>query len=176
MDRVYFIKTEKLTQYGFIHSNVEANILINCVFRAQETQMQPILGTPLFLKLKEEITDWEANPPPSGVYFDLMINYVLPALIPMIEILATFHTTTEIENKGTGKNKDEFFTAGTVAENNNLRDQLKKDVSHFSNQLIKHLCDDNGKDFPEYIERTGLKEYFKPEQSGPDYESQIFIF
>lgn len=171
MDRVYFITPEKLTQYGFIHSNVEPDILINCIFRAQETQIQPVLGTPLYISLKDKVDAGLTT----GVYFELMVNYVIPALIPLVEILATFHTTTEIENKGTGKNKDEHFTAGTIAENNNLRDQLKKDASHFENQLIRHLCDDNGTNFPEYVERTGLKEDFKPEKSGPDYESKIFI-
>lgn len=171
MDRKYFITTERLTQYGFIHGNVEEDIILNCIWRVQETQLQPVLGTPLYNKLQDDIKAGLS----AGDYYDLMINYVIPVLIPLVEVKITWHITNEIENKGVGKNSDEYMRTNSVADNNNLRDELRKDVDHYRNQLIKHLCDDNGSKYPEYIERTGNSEDMKPTDSRPNYENKISI-
>ena len=171
MDLTTFIKPSQFTQYGFTHGNVEEDVIQLAIFRVQETQIQPLLGSPLFNKLKALI---EAGPF-SGVYYDLMIEYVLPALIPLAEIKLTFHLTSEIENKGVGRNSDQYMRSNTTDQNNNLRDELRKDANHFSNQLIRFLCDDNGENYPEYLERTGAAVDFKPEGSGPTYLDQISI-
>lgn len=175
MDRIYLLDTDDLTQYGFIHANVEEDILLNSIWRVQETQIQPILGTPLFLKLKDEIKAWAIAGVGSGDYYDLWKNYVIPVIIPLTEIKVSFHITSEIENKGVGTNRDEYMTTNSVAQNNNLRDEIRKDATHFRNQLIKHLCDDDGTLYPEYKDRTGNKEDIKPEDSNPDYEDKMFI-
>jgi hypothetical protein len=126
--------------------------------------------------MKSEMTGWyNGTIPKSGDYYELWVNYIIPALIPMVEIKVTFHTTSEIENKGTGTSRDEFFNPNTINQNNNLRDELRKDATHFKNQLIKHLCDDKGVKYPEYKEHTSNSEDFKPEDSGADYENQMFI-
>ncbi len=169
MDRINFLTTQKLTQYGFIDGNVEEDLILNVAWRIQETKIQQLLGSPLYNSLKTKIKAGLT----SGVYYDLMIEYVIPAFIPMVEFKMTFHNTNQIENKGTGKNRDEFMTSNTAAENNNLRDELKKDASVFRNQLVRFLCDDNGKNYPEYLERTGKKVDFIPEDTRPDYESKL---
>lgn len=171
MDRTYFITAERLAQYGFIHANVEEDIMLNCIWRVQETQLQPILGTPLYDKL---IADVKAGLT-SGDYYDLMLNYVIPCLIPLVEIKMTWHITNEIENKGVGKNSDEYMRTNSVADNNNLRDELKKDADHFRNQLIRYLCDDNGTLYPEYTENTSNTVDMKPTDARPNYENKISI-
>ena len=177
MDRIYLLDTNDLTQYGFVNGNVEEDVLTNSIWRIQETQLQPILGTPLYDKMKEMIQAWfNSTSPKSGVYYDLWTNYIIPALIPLVEVKVTFHITMEIENKGVGTNRDEYMTANSVAQNNNLRDELKKDATFFKNQLIKHLCDDNGTNYPEYTEAISNTEDIRPENTGSDYESKMGIF
>ena len=165
MDRATFINKEQFTQYGFTHGNVEEELIVNAIWRIQETQIQPLIGTPLFNKLKDLIKAGSF----SGDYYDLMVEYIIPALIPMVEIKLTFHLTTEIQNKGVGANSDQYMRSNDVQRNNNLRDELRKDAGHFSDILVKHLCDDGGKLYPEYLERTGKSSDFKPEGSGPTY-------
>lgn len=176
MARTYLITTTQLTELGFIDGNVEADVIKNVIWRVQETQIQPILGSPLYRKMKEKIEAWyTGSETQSGVYYDLLVEYIVPCLVALCEVKITFHLNSEIENKGVGSNRDEHFTSNTIAQNNNLRDELKKDASSFQNKLIKHLCDDNGTNYPEYLERTGNSEDDVPEESGPDYESRISI-
>jgi len=175
MNRVFFLNSQQMSQYGFIHGNVEEDIVMNTLFRVQETQIQPILGSPLYRKLKQLVIDWTTAGSGSGNYYDLMVNYVIPALIPMVERKITFHLNSEIQNKGVGANKDEYMTSNNVAENNNIRDELSKDGTFFVNQLVAYLQDDNGTMFPEYIECTGKKVDLRPEDRGPDYLNKISI-
>ncbi len=177
MERINLLTTQKLTQYGFINGNVEEDIILNTAWRVQETQIQPILGSPLYNALLEKIKDWATNGYPASTddYYVLLIEYVIPCFIPLVEFKITFHTSTQIENKGTGTNSDEYMRTGSASENNNLRDELKKDASVFRNQLIKFLCDDNGDLYPEYIERTGKKVDMLPTDTRPDYESKLGV-
>jgi hypothetical protein len=174
MARSYFINAEKVSTYGYIDGNVEQDVIKNTIFRVQESQLQPILGTPLFNKLKEKIQEWDGGVG-TGDYYDLLKDYITPCLIPMVEFKITFHLRTKITSKTVGANNDEYIRANSVSDNNNLRDELRKDITHFKNQLIKHLCDDKGVKYPEYLERTGLAEDFTPEESGPDYLSQFDV-
>lgn len=171
MNRVSFIKTEQLTQYGFVHANVEENIIVNAIYRAQDLQIQPVLGTPLYNKIKDLIKAGDVPDP----YYTLMVEKIIPALVPLVEIKLTFHLTSEIQNKGVGKNSDEYMRANSVNENNNLRDDLSKDARFYLNQLAKHLCDDNGKLYPEYLERTSNSEDIKPSGAQGSYMDQISI-
>lgn len=168
MARQYLINSEKVSTYGYVDGNVEQDVIKNTIFRVQESQLQPIIGTPLFNKLKEKIDEWN-NDIGTGDYYNLLKDYIAPVLIPMVEFKLTFHQGTKITNKTVGSNNDEYIRTGTLSDANNLRDELRKDITHFKNQLIKHLCDDNGTKYPEYLERTGLKEDFTPEESGPNY-------
>lgn len=176
MNRIFFLNSQQMSQYGFIHGNVEEDLVMNTLFRVQESQIQPIVGSPLYRKLKEMVVAWNTTPgSASGDYYDLMVNYIVPALIPMVERKITFHLNSEIQNKGVGANRDEYMTSNNVAENNNIRDELSKDATFFKNQLIAFLEDDNGVKYPEYLECTGKKADFKPEDRGPDYLNKISI-
>lgn len=174
MSRSYLVNTEKVSTYGYIDGNVEQDVVKNTIFRVQESQLQPIIGTPLFLKLKELIQTWDGGIG-SGDYYELLKDYIVPVLIPMVEFKITFHQGTKITNKTSGSNNDEYIRSSTVSDSNNLRDELRKDITHFKNQLIRHLCDDCGVKYPEYKERTGLAEDFKPEESGPNYLEQFDV-
>lgn len=175
MARTYFISTDKVNTYGYIHKNVEQDVIQETIWRIQESKLQPILGTPLFRKLKEKIDGWENGDPKTGDYYTLMTDYIAPALIPMVEIKITYHQTYKIQNKTVGANNDEFMRSNTNSENNDLRDEIERDATHFVNELINHLCDDKGVKYPEYKESKTGKEGFNPEQSGPDYLNSISI-
>ena len=171
MDRITFINKDQFTQYGFTNGNVETNIITNAIWRVQETQIQPVIGSPLFNKLKALIKAGTF----SGDYYDLMVEYIIPVLVPLVEIKLTFHLSSQIQNKGVGSLSDQYMRTNDAKENNNLRDEIRKDAAHFSDILIKHLCDDNGTLYPEYIERTGNSEDFKPEGTEPGYFDYISI-
>ncbi len=174
MERIYLLDTEDLTQYGFIHANVEESILINVIWRVQHLELQPAIGSPLYRKLLT-LTDTGLT---TGVYYDLMAQYVVPYLIAAVEYKATYHTSTEIQNKGTGNNKDEYMSTGDLAQLNTLRSQLSKDANELKNLLIRFLQDDCNSEtpnYPEYKERTGNRVDYTPEQTGPDYENEISI-
>ena len=171
MNRVSFIKTEQLTQYGFVHANVEEDIILNALYRVQDTQIQPVLGTPLFKKIIDMIKAGNVPEP----YYSLMVEKIIPALVPLVEIKLTFHLTSEIENKGVGSNNDEYMRSNSVEQNNNLRNEIWKDARHYLNQLTKHLCDDNGELYPEYTERTSKSEDMSPSGSSGSYMDKISI-
>jgi hypothetical protein len=175
MARVYLLDVQTVSKKGYIFGNVEEDTIKETIFRCQESEIQPILGSPLFRKMKEKIEEWyAAGGTGSGVYYELWITYIVPALIPMVERKITFHLSDKIQNKTTGSNSDEYMKTGSNSELNNLRAELDRDKTYFRNQLVKHLKADNGSNYPEYKEHINSCEDFKPDGEDEPFYSESF--
>lgn len=159
--KTYLLDVAAWEKYGFINSNIDQTKLKPIIDRVQRNRIEPILGTTLFDKV---ITDVDAGTI-TGLYKTLLDDYVRPTMIAYCDHKATFHTTSQITNKTTGKNKDQHIEANSTEDNNNLRDELIKDADQFKRKMIGWL-QDNKNDIPEYCDTETDKSHQSIKPSG----------
>jgi hypothetical protein len=141
--RKYFINIEKVKELGLIEQNVESGKLSNILFRCQERYVKPVLGRELYDKLLEDIK----NNTLIGSYKFLVDEYVVNYLIAAVEYKAVFHQNMKLREKGTGRSSDEYVNESDLSSDNDLRDEISKDMSHFKRMLVEYL---EQADFSEY--------------------------
>ena len=155
MVRRYLILLADLKDNSMIHGNVQDTELKNILFRVQDMEIQPILGTKLYKKLLDDIEAYDngnGTPIPAN-YKILLEGYVIPALIPYVEYSCIPFLTTKIKAKSVGSNNDEFLTVADKQGQANLQDQYKPACIHYRNILIDYLRV-NIDLFDEYLDRT----------------------
>ena len=69
-----FISTDYIFKYTIIEQNVDADLVVKMIWKAQTTNIQEILGTNLYNRLVNDTPNF------TGQYLTLMNNYVQPAL------------------------------------------------------------------------------------------------
>jgi hypothetical protein len=138
--------------------------------RVQRLYIEKLLGTPLYDKIIGDIKEGTLG----GVYQALLEKYILPVYIGYVEYRVTTHVAIQIRNKNLGRSGDADITPATLNEYNVLREELIRDAKSYEDKLIKHLCDDNGEKYPEYIVRTGNAEDLKPQRKTA-YSKTIFL-
>jgi len=144
----YLVSVENLKKKGLIHNNSDTKILAVAIRRVQEMNIQPALGSPLFRALLVRVsTDtWTAN------YTELMDDYVVPALVALVDYKVSLLSNVKIVNKTVGRSSDENITANTTSETNSFRNELHKDAEFYLERLIGFLKDDCGTNYSEYTE------------------------
>lgn len=168
--QVYFLDVKIWEQYGFVNENIDPAKLKPIVLRVQATRIENLLGTTLYNKLIADTPNF------SGIYKELMDDYVIFTLIAYSDWKYTFHGTSQMTNKTVGHNNDQNITSNTVEQNNDLRDELLKDAKHFERKLIGWL-QDNKEDIPEYCDTPTDKRHqsMKPAKDKNDFMGNFII-
>jgi len=144
----YLVSVENLKKQGLIHQNSDTKILAVAIKRVQEMNIQPATGSPLFRALLVRVASgvWTAD------YSELMDDYIIPALVSLVDYKVSLLSNVKIVNKAVGRSSDENITANTTSETISFRDQLHKDAEFYLERLICFLRDDCGTKYPEYNE------------------------
>jgi hypothetical protein len=144
-DLIYFLTTDELKARGIIHGNVEDTVLTVLIERTQRLKIRPVLGGVLYKKLLADIKAYNNGNSPStpipADYKTLLEDYILPALIPMVEKKATVHLNYKMRNKAVGSGNDEFIRANNRQETADLQDDLEDDIADMRNELVRYLKD-----------------------------------
>jgi len=88
-------------------------------------------------------------------YLTLMNDYVVPCLVAYVDYRCALLLNEKLTNKSVGRVQDENMQPNTTKDTYVLRDQLLKDAQFYKERLIGFLMDDNGNDYPEYIDCCG---------------------
>lgn len=160
----YLLSVENLKKLGLIHSNTDTKLLAVAIKRSQDMYIQPALGTPLYKALlnRVETSTWTQD------YLDLMNDYVVPCLVAFVDYRAALLLNEKLTNKTTGRVQDENIQANSIADVNELRDQLRKDAYFYKERLIGYLKDDQAVKYPEYCDMCSdhCNEYVKKDDTG----------
>ena len=147
----YLLSVENLKKLGLIHQNTDTKILAVAIRRSQDIHVQPALGTPLYkaLLLRVQNNTW------SPTYLTLMNDYVVPCLVAYVDYRCALLLNEKLTNKSVGRVNDENISANNTPDTYVLRDQLLKDAQFYKERLVGFLMDDNGDNYPEYIDCCG---------------------
>jgi hypothetical protein len=168
---VQLIDIQSLSDFGFIHTNINAQVLRAIITRVQDLNVEPVLGTPLFARLKQGIEDDDLT----NLEEILLQEYIRPFIVACAERRAVPHASLQIREKGVGQASDPNFSRSEAAQRNELSDQITKDIAFYENKLIGYLKD-NTELYPLYSEYDcDSEEQIKPSGKTNSYKRKFGI-
>jgi len=169
--RVFLLTPNKLKEYTTINYAVEDKLLKNSIIDAQDIDIQPIIGTRLYNKIKNGVTGSTIT----GIYKTVLDDYITPTLIKAAEKRVLIWIYAKIRNKGIENQDSDNSQTIDVTILNKLRKELGDDFEYHSNKLKSFLCD-NENDIPEYKNyNPDSKDEFDKPDTGDSYFSGIVL-
>ena len=173
LDRTYFLDVDVWREYGFTDTNTDVKKLKPIIYSVQRARIEPVIGTTLYNALVTKIKAATV----SGLYQTLLVDHIIPTMIPYCDWKASVHTTNQITNKTTGTFNDEHIRANSFNDNNKLRDELLKDAKELEQKMKGWLCDnwDNIPELCEAVDAEELSQTIRPNlKKSNDYTGNIF--
>ena len=162
MSKVLFIQRKDLVTFTSANGNIDTDKLLPYVDMAQSIEVQRLLGTKLYDKLKADITSGTLT----GNYLTLVDTYIKPILIHYAMMYALPYLSVTISNGGVYRNNPENATALNSDEINTLVEKERDTAQYFSQRMIDFLNFNAGSQFPEYYTNSN-------EDISPDYEDNF---
>ncbi len=162
MSKVLFIQRKDLVTFTSANGNIDTDKLLPYVDMAQSIEVQRLLGTKLYDKLKADITGGTLT----GNYLTLVDTYIKPILIHYAMMYALPYLSVTISNGGVYRNNPENATALNSDEINTLVEKERDAAQYFSQRMIDFLNFNAGSQFPEYYTNSN-------EDISPDYEDNF---
>ena len=169
-DIVRLISPEELKDNVTLSASTDEDLIKKCIYTAQETKIQSLLGSKLYRAIKAEAKGGSI----SGKRKEFLDDFLTPALYQWAYHECTLHTNLRSTDKGVIVQSDlnaQQAAAGQVAH---LRADIRNKAEFFNNLAIEFICA-NRSSFPEYteedIEKGGVKSG-KPSFSGIVHRSK----
>jgi hypothetical protein len=151
MATALFISLNELKKNTAISGNIDANKLLPAIKTAQQLEIEPILGTDLYDRLSDDIT----NSTLSGSYLTLKIDYIHDILIHYAVAYYLPYASYQVTNGGVAKwEGGPNFISLESGELNLMVNKEKALGESYKKRLIDHLCN-NSTLYPEYSTNTG---------------------
>lgn len=148
--QVIFIDASYIKAYSHIDGSVDEKDMLPSIIQAQDSQIQPILGTELFDALKTKIT----NGTISGDYDTLLNDYVRMTTLKWTLVHFYPYLQGKILNGTIGSRNVDNITALSQSEVGRLVDIERSNAQFYSERLIEYLLN-NSSLFPEYNQNSG---------------------
>ena len=169
MTDVFIISEENLRQFTDINNNVDSELLKNAIREAQDIELQRILGTKLYDKIKTDIK----NNTLSGDYETLVLNWIQNALLYESYYYALEDIYLRPRNNGLlipqgGENS----TAADGTWYNRKRQSVENKKQFYEERLTNYLIQKQG-NFPELNGNVELQQMYP--DFGVQYKSPIVM-
>jgi hypothetical protein len=148
--QVIFIDASYIKAYSHIDGSVDEKDMLPSIIQAQDSQIQPILGTDLFKKLKTEITAGTIT----GNYDTLLNEYVRMATLKWFLVHFYPYLQGKIMNGTIRSRNVDNITALSQSEVARLVDIERSNAQFYSERLIEYL-QNNSSLFTEYTTNSG---------------------
>jgi len=143
--QVKLINEQVFKDRNLVHANVPLEMLTPSICAVQDLYVHPILGDTLYYKLK---ADKKASTL-SGIYLDLVNNYILDILIYGVMADYVIDSTYQNYTKGVTKKRDDFADSTSYDELEKISDRHKNKMDSYLQRLVNYL-QNNKTLFPEY--------------------------
>ena len=130
-----------------VNLNVDDELIHPQIIKAQNLNIERVLGTNLFDVLIAEVTSGTV----SARMITLLEDYIQPALVEWVTYSSILYFNYKITNKAVVKKSSDNSEASSLNEVNFLRQSIRDDAEYYTDRLAKYLCA-NEVLFPEYIE------------------------
>lgn len=161
------ISYKTLIEVSELNSNIDAKIILPLIKEVQEIRVQPLIGTRLFEKIKQDMTDDALT----GDYKQLVDDYIRPVLVYNILTDLPFKLNNRFSNVAVVNRTAEASNQISEADIQKFSDFNKTRARWYGDRLTDYLCANSAK-FPEYLEST-TKDELPPEIG--QYEVGIYL-
>lgn len=165
---VLFISTNYVKENSDVDENVADKIIKMAIIKAQDMQLQEIIGTDLLNDLKDEV---EASSV-SAANQTLLDDFVLPFLLRQTVTNACISMLFKIRNKGIGKMNDENFTPVDTADLNLVLRHYESDAQFHGERMRRYLID-NTSTYPLFL--SGNTDLWKVRPGPSAYQTGLFL-
>jgi hypothetical protein len=150
MAQILLISPDYIYQNTDVNTSVEAAKMTPYIRLAQDMWIEPLLGTKLMNKIKDDSDDGTI----AGNYLTLRNDYLRPALVWFTyqEMLPSLNY--KIDNGSIAQHNSENTSAVGMTEMNRRIEDAKKNSRFYAQRLQAYLCD-NSSFFPELNTNTG---------------------
>jgi hypothetical protein len=150
--QIIYIDAEYIKAYSHLDGSIDAKDLLPSVIQAQDSQIQPILGTKLFKALKTKISDGTI----SGNYETLLQDYVMMATLKWTLVNYYPYLQGKILSGTIGSRNVDNITALSQDEVMRMVDIERSNAQFYTERLIDYL-QNNTSLFTEYNSNSGAE-------------------
>ena len=168
MSRVKFISTTFLKEHSTMSRNIDDDILIPHIYRAQDINLQQILGTTFYERLEDGVINNNLNSDEEN----LLRNYIQNMLVEWTTYYAIPNINMKFTNKSVTQDSSEFGTPSSLDDIKYLRQNVRDMAEFYSNRLTTYMCDFGSTLFPTYANPNSNENL---EASGRAYFNGVFI-
>lgn len=147
--KALFVSAAYVKQFSPIQNNVGDDIINVSIAKAQTKYILPAMGKVLYDYMIDNIAQ---NDGPSTLpvdYIELLEDYITPALTAWALYESIIGISFKFQNKGVGRQNDQFQQSSTLDELIYLRGEYRNDAEWAQKRLQKYLSANSDK-FPEY--------------------------
>lgn len=143
-----FITKNDLVQNTIINGNVDADLFVQFIKIAQQMHVQNYLGTQLYNKISQLISDADLT----GDYLDLVKDYIQPMLIHFAMVDYLPFASYQIRNGGVFKHRSENSDTPTREELDILVQKHRTFSDFYAQRFVDYMAINASVMFPEYWE------------------------
>ena len=147
MARVLLISEQTLKSNGVINNNVDGMYILPAIEYAQDAGLQPIIGTKLYNKLMDLVSDGSIQQETD--YKVLLDEYVTPYLLNKVTADIQIPLNYKLRNQGVVQNQTENTIVPTMKDLQYVIQNYENKANFYSNRLSDYLKA-NRKKYPEY--------------------------
>lgn len=137
VNMVFFLSSDVLKERTTIDLNVEDKILDNSILDAQEIDLQNVIGTRLYNRLKTDVM----NNSVTGTYKTLLDDYIFYFLLKYAQRRALLYMWVKFRNKGLMQQNSENSQPVDLSIFDKVRGEILNDCEFYSNRLKLFLMD-----------------------------------
>lgn len=164
MDYKLFITSNYVYKMSVIESNVDSDLIQKFIWKAQDLNIQSVLGQNLYTKMLNDCPNY------TGYYNQLMVYYIQPALCEWVVYHMLPFINFRLTNKAVSQKSSDNSQPSTADDIKWLRSQVRNNAE-FYNERTRDFIKNYPNEFPEFYQTT-LGFEVKPNVS--NYFSGIF--
>ena len=150
---VLFISEDTIKKSTTINGNVDVELLLPYVKVAQDIHIHQLLGTDLYDKLQNDISDGDANTPTAD-YKKLLDEYIQPVLIHYSLYECLPFLSYKIMNKDIVRKISETSSAASLEDIKYLRNIVMDTAEYYATRLVDYIKNNTEK-YVEYNSNSG---------------------
>ena len=144
-NKVLLITADYYKRNSVVNLNVDENMIHPQIIKAQNLNIERVLGTNLFDALLAEVESGTVT----ARMVTLLEDYIQPALVEWVTYAGLLYFNYKITNKAVVKKSSDNSEASDLNEINFLRSDIRDDAEYLTDRLVKFLCS-NEATYPEY--------------------------
>jgi hypothetical protein len=161
MATALFVSRNDIIKNSPLQGALDADALLPFIYTAQTKYLKNLLGTVLYDYISLQI---ETTTPFTGIYFELMEDYVKPCLIWYSCVEYIPFSAIQFKSNGAVKQQSEQGIAPSKNEIDYLKQQTQQNADYWALRLQNFLISYSNQ-IPQYLESVGNQTQIYPDQT-----------